>query len=149
MMLTSFGLNFIKKYEGFKSTPYLDSGGIATIGYGTTYYLDGRKVTLTDAPIEEFEARMLLLNTLNIHYCPQIEKLLKIDISANAFTACVSLAYNIGLRNFKYSTVLRCINANQLKDAAKAFLLWDKANSVILPGLITRRTAEMTLFSSM
>ena len=29
--------DFIKGFETFKSSPYLDKNGIPTIGYGTTY----------------------------------------------------------------------------------------------------------------
>ena len=36
-----------RQFEGFRSKPYLCPAGIATIGYGSTYYSDGRKVTYT------------------------------------------------------------------------------------------------------
>jgi GH24 family phage-related lysozyme (muramidase) len=42
-----------RRFEGFFSHPYLCPAGVPTIGYGATYYEDGRKVTLRDPPITE------------------------------------------------------------------------------------------------
>ena len=36
----------IKKYEGYSSKPYLCPAGVATIGYGTTVYPNGKKVSM-------------------------------------------------------------------------------------------------------
>lgn len=44
-------VEFISSFEGFSAKPYIDIAGHATIGYGATYYQDGRKVTMQDAPI--------------------------------------------------------------------------------------------------
>ena len=43
----------IKEFESFRANPYLDSEGIPTIGYGTTSYPDGRKVTMNDSPVTQ------------------------------------------------------------------------------------------------
>ena len=51
-----------KQFEGFKSRVYLCPAGIPTIGFGSTYYADGRKVTLSDEPISETIAEALLLH---------------------------------------------------------------------------------------
>ena len=40
-----------KRFEGFSSAPYTCPAGVATIGYGNTFYEDGSKVTLQDKPI--------------------------------------------------------------------------------------------------
>ena len=50
----------IKKYEGFSSKPYLCPAGVATIGYGTTRYPDGTKVSMVDEPITEEQATAYL-----------------------------------------------------------------------------------------
>ncbi|MDB5413074.1 MAG: hypothetical protein JWR10_1409 [Rubritepida sp.] len=50
----------LKKSEGFRAAPYLCLAGIATMGYGATFYLDGRKVTLADMSISEADAAVLL-----------------------------------------------------------------------------------------
>ena len=38
------GLAIIKKFEGFRAKPYRCPAGVATIGYGSTYYADGKPV---------------------------------------------------------------------------------------------------------
>jgi len=35
-----------RRFEGYRAKPYLCPANVATIGYGSTYYADGRKVTL-------------------------------------------------------------------------------------------------------
>jgi lysozyme len=34
-----------RRYEGYRAKPYLCPANVATIGYGSTYYADKRKVT--------------------------------------------------------------------------------------------------------
>ena len=48
MKISENGLNLIKEFEGFSSKPYLCPAKIPTIGYGATFYKDGKKVTLQD-----------------------------------------------------------------------------------------------------
>ena len=43
-----------KQFEGFRSKPYLCPANVATIGYGSTYYANGVKVTLNDPLIDAF-----------------------------------------------------------------------------------------------
>jgi len=54
------GVDLIKKYEGFRSKPYLCPANVATIGFGATFYPDGTKVKLTDEPINEAVAEVIL-----------------------------------------------------------------------------------------
>lgn len=57
-------LPIIKRWEGFRAKPYLDIVGVPTIGYGSTFYLDGTKVTMKDAPISEETASALTLSLI-------------------------------------------------------------------------------------
>ena len=61
-----------KQFEGFRGKPYLCPAGVATIGYGSTYYADGRKVALTDPPMSEPDASTLLLQELHHTYLPGV-----------------------------------------------------------------------------
>ena len=67
-------------------------------------------------------------------------------ISDNAFSACVSLAFNIGGHAFTDSTLCRMINALDLAGAANQFLRWNRQAGEVLPGLTRRREAERALF---
>lgn len=60
--------------------------------------------------------------------------------------ACLSLAYNVGLANFRKSSVLRRFNNGDLKGAADAFAMWNKAGGKVLPGLVARRDDERVMF---
>ena len=65
-------IDLIKKFEGCKLESYLCPASKVTIGYGSTYYADGRKVSLTDAPISEPDAEALLLHELRHTYLPGV-----------------------------------------------------------------------------
>ena len=55
-----------RRYEGYRAKPYLCPAGVATIGYGSTYYADKRKVTLEDALMDESTARALLMGVTQL-----------------------------------------------------------------------------------
>ena len=53
-------LDIIASFEGFSPTPYLCPAGIPTIGYGSTFYEDGRKVSMSDSAITEPQGKEML-----------------------------------------------------------------------------------------
>ena len=103
---------------------------------------------MQDSPIDEPTAAQLLGNLLNNEYCPQVESVVTVTINDNQFAALVSFTYNLGIGSLKQSTLLRCTNVYNWPDAANAFLLWNKAGGVVVPGLTRRRQAESTLYLS-
>ena len=54
------GVALICEFEGFRANVYNDGVGVATIGYGSTYYLNGKKVNWGDPPITEPEGREMM-----------------------------------------------------------------------------------------
>ena len=58
------GIELIKSFEGFKSKPYKCPAGVPTIGYGATFYPNGKKVTMADKAITEQDATDLLRHML-------------------------------------------------------------------------------------
>jgi lysozyme len=54
--------------------------------------------------------------------------------------AAISLAFNIGDRNYAHSTAARLFNLRKWSDACDAFTLFDKANGKVVKGLQNRRT---------
>ena len=139
------GLNLIKEKEGLRLKPYLCSAGVATIGYGSTMYADGRKVTLKDAAITEPQALELLANTLG-KYEKAVNDYVKVTLTQNEFDALVSFTYNLGAGNLLSSTLLKKLNAGDKAGAANQFEVWNKAGGKVLQGLVTRRAAEKALF---
>jgi lysozyme len=139
-------IELIKKYEGFRSKPYLCSAGVATIGYGSTYYKDGRKVSLKDKLISEAEASELLEYIANRDFGSKINILVNVELGQNMFDALVSFAYNVGIGNLKSSTLLKKINVLDFTGAAQEFMKWNKAGGKVLAGLTKRRAEEKALF---
>ena len=147
------GLRLVQEFEGFSAKPYKCSAGVWTIGYGSTYYPNGVRVTAKDAPITRDYAEIVQKNTIAKDYEPIINSLLKSEIASgfvnqNMYDAMISLVYNIGASGFKRSSVLRYLkNGDKLK-AADAFLVWNKAGGRVLKGLVNRREKERKLFLS-
>ena len=142
------GLNLIKKYEGFRASPYKCPAGIPTIGYGATYYPDGTKVKLTDKPITTREADTMLLNMLR-HYEQGVDSFTIDLVNQNQFDALVSIAYNIGLQALKGSTLIRKVNLDPNDKTIKnEFMRWTKANGKVLDGLLARRKEEAELYGT-
>ena len=135
-----------KQFEGFRSKPYLCPAGVPTIGFGSTYYIDGRKVTLTDETISETIAETILLHELHHTYLPGVLRncpvLLTDEKKCNAI---VDFAYNLGTGRLQTSTLKRKINAGSWEDAKTQLLLWTKGGGRVLPGLVKRRNAECRL----
>lgn len=137
----------IKKYEGFSSKPYKCPAGIPTIGYGSTFYLNGNKVTMKDTPISEEVALSILFSVVE-DFSKKVEKLLKVNVNQNQFDALVDFSYNLGIGNFQKSTLLKLINNKDFIGASKQFKKWNKSNGKVLNGLTNRRKEEEELFLS-
>ena len=144
--LSKEGIDLIKHFEGLSLKPYLDSVGVATIGYGTTRYPDGRSVSINDPVISGDQAEDLMINDANKRLT-SIEGMLQVPVNDNELAALVSLAYNIGLSALQKSTLLRLLNTGSERQAvADQFLRWNKAGGKELAGLTRRRQAERSLF---
>lgn len=142
----SEGIKLIKFFEGFRAKPYLCPAKVATIGYGATYYPNGKKVTLNDPAIDEVYASQLLQNMLDI-YEKAVDSFCRDDITQNQFDALVSFAYNLGIGALKSSTLLKKVNANPNDPTIRdEFNRWVMAGGKKLPGLVKRRVAEADLY---
>jgi lysozyme len=145
MKVNSEGYALIKKFEGCVLKAYKCPSGIWTIGYGNTFYEDGMKVkegdVITQARAEELAK--FIIDQFAVTIAPFILQ----PLNDNQFSACVSLAYNIGTGGFKRSSVFRKLNVNP-NDAtiADSFRLWNKGGGKVLKGLVRRREAEIALY---
>ena len=148
MKLNSEGYKLITKHEGLVLKPYLCPAKVPTIGYGNTYYEDGKKVTLLDKPITK-ERAFEMFKEIADRFAKAVSQSVTSDINQNQFNALVSFAYNVGVANFKKSTLLKLVNANPNDPNIKnEFMKWKKANGVVLNGLIKRRNDESNYYFS-
>lgn len=146
MKISNNGIELIKQFEGLSLKPYLDAVNIPTIGFGNTFYEDGTKVTLKDKPITEQRATELLEFIANKTFGENINKVVKVPLNQNQFDALVSFSYNIGNKNFNWSTLLKKLNQSDYEGCSLEFGRWNQANGKILNGLVLRRQKERELF---
>lgn len=137
-----------RQFEGFRSKPYLCPANVATIGYGSTYYADRRKVILEDPPMTQEEANHLLMIELEHTYLPGVLRNCPILLTdERKCNAIVSYAYNLGIGRLQTSTLKRKINASDWDGAKEQLMLWTKGGGKVLPGLLKRRQAECSLLN--
>lgn len=142
------GIELIKRFEGLSLNPYLCPANVPTIGYGNTFYKNGKKVTLNDKPITEQKAVEMLRQSLE-KFEQYVDSYTTDSITQNQFDALVSFCYNLGPANLKSSTLLKKVNANTNDETIKdEFLKWTKAGGRKLAGLVKRREAEAALYFS-
>ena len=146
MKLNNSGYLLITEFEGFSAKPYLCSAKIPTIGYGSTYYSDNKRVTLLDKEITKVQA-FEMFKTIADRFASVVSKLVTSPLNQNQFNALVSLAYNIGTGNFASSTILKKVNKNHNDlTIALEFKKWNKVNKKEVPGLTKRRIYEANIY---
>ena len=139
--------NLITSMEGFSAKPYKCPADIPTIGYGSTKYLNGTPVQMTDPAITQQQAELLLSQTL-VEYEDAVNSLVKVKLTQNQFDALVDFAYNCGIGNLKKSTLLKLLNSGNYSGAANEFPKWNMGGGKVLQGLVKRRKLEQELFLS-
>lgn len=116
-----------------------------TIGWGNTFYPDGRPVQMGDV-ITQAQADEIFAIWLQ-RFSEKVDRLLGAAPTTPAqFGAMVCLAYNIGIEGFARSSVLRFHLAGDYENAALAFRRWNKQKGRVLRGLVRRRAAEEALY---
>ncbi len=139
-MINNIAMHIIKKHEGLRLKAYRCPSNVLTIGYGHT----GKDV-VKGMLIDEKQAEILLVKDLE-KFEKGVRDLLTVETSEREFSAMVSLAFNIGLKAFSRSEVLRKHNNKQKFEACKAFHNWRKSGSKVLRGLVIRRLEEAKLY---
>lgn len=138
------GIALMHYYEACKLTAYPDpaTGGAPwTIGWGDT----GPDV-VPGPTITQMEADIRFAKRLAREFEPGVLDVLQQNPTQSQFDAFVSLAYNIGVANFRASTALRKFNMGDFPSAAIAILSWNQANRKVMKGLQRRRWAEHKVF---
>lgn len=141
MNISQKGLDLIKSFEGFSSTPYKDSGGKLSVGYGHLV----RPSENFDNGLTEEQAQDLLAK--DISYAESaVTQAVSVDLTQNEFDALISFTYNLGGKTLLNSTLLKKLNNGDFSEAALEFLRWTHVNGVVIDGLVRRRLAEKELF---
>jgi lysozyme len=134
-----------RRFEGLHLKPYLCPAGVPTIGYGSTYYLDGRAVKLTDPAITRVTAEVMLLELVKTVYLPGVLRLCPNVDAPERLAALIDFAFNLGTGNLRASTLRKRVNAGDWDRAGSELMKWVRAGGRVLRGLVRRREVEREL----
>ena len=130
MNISDNGVAKIKVREGEKLVAYLDTKGIPTIGVGHT----GPEVKL-GMRITPGQSMAYLKSDLKTAE-DAVNKNVKVALTQNQYDALVSFVFNVGVRAFTTSTLLKVLNMSNYKEAAAQFNRW------VIPQEITKRRMD-------
>lgn len=146
MQMTEEGFALIRRFEGFRAEAYRCPADVWTIGYGHTAAA-GPPIVAGGMTISREQADDILRRDV-ARFARDVAAVLRVTLSDQQFSALVSFAYNVGIGNFRKSSVLAACNGGDLAAAPRRLQLWNKAKGRVLPGLVKRRAAEAELFLS-
>ncbi len=159
MKMSKEGMDFLGSVEEYRTHPYDDQTGEdievwcpgATIGFGHLIDEDewptfsGRSISVQEADyifrkdLAPFE--LAVMSAINQSF----------QLSDNKFDALVILTFNIGIRGFTDSSVVKMINNEHsitiYDDLEQAWMAWNKSQGKVMRGLINRRTAEYRIYA--
>ncbi|MFV9065683.1 lysozyme [Serratia fonticola] len=122
--------------EGVRYEPYRDVVGVLTVCYGHTGadIVIGKRYT-------SGECKALLDKDL-VPFARSVERSVKIPASEYQKASLISFSYNVGVKAFESSTLLRKLNAGDSEGACDEMRRWNKAGGKVWKGLINRREVE-------
>ncbi len=135
MNISEAGLNILSLREGVRTKAYKDTKGIWTIGVGHTGPEVKEGLVWTSKQVQD-----TLRQDIKIaEKC--IEDVVRVPLTQNQYDALVSFIFNVGVRAFSKSTMLKFINVGEFDAAAEQFNRW-----VIPIEISTRRMSEKAQF---
>lgn len=122
--------------EGLEHYPYKDPIGVVTVCYGHTGkdIVWGRYYSTSDCDA--------LLKADLVKVSKQVDPLIKVPTTETQKAALYSFVYNVGVGNFRESTLLLKLNAGDYTAACGELQRWVYAGGKKWKGLISRREVE-------
>lgn len=140
-----------KRFEGFhrvpkddplrRAHPYRCPAGFWTVGYGHLCNPDHPPIDTTQA---ETYLRTDLLIALNatLRLCPVLATEPECRLAA-----IVAFTFNLGAGRLQTSTLRRQINQQDWTEVTRELKRWVSGGGRVLPGLVARRMAEISLMN--
>jgi GH24 family phage-related lysozyme (muramidase) len=147
------GEALIQKWEGLFLKAYLDPVGVLTIGYGT---ISNKQLGINVRPgmvISKEKA----VEWMRVELRQQeqwMANLIKVPLTQYQWDCLDSFVFNVGIGNFKRSTLLKKLNKGDYASVPSELLKWTKARDrrtnkyVTLRGLLNRRNDEARMWNN-
>ncbi|MCF6356126.1 MAG: lysozyme [Candidatus Polarisedimenticolaceae bacterium] len=156
MQMSKNGRKLLAEWEGFETAAYKDSAGLDTIGVGhliTKTESGSGEIEINGEPIKyadgltEAQVYALLGQDLQ-RFDKAVSESVKTPLNQNQFDALVSFSFNVGVWNFKSSTLLKKLNEGDYVEVPNQLRRWNKAGGKVVQGLVNRREKEINLWES-
>ena len=141
-------IELAKRFEGFhrvaradpsRAQPYICPAGYWTIGYG--HLCEPKHPPITEVEAENYLARDLQTAlAATLRYCPVLA-----TEPEGRLAAVVDFTFNLGAGRLQASTLRRRINQRDWVAAGHELRRWVYGGGKVLPGLVSRRQAEVTM----
>lgn len=128
----------VKPWEGRELRAYRDIVGVLTICDGDTSSVRPGQVA-THAECDTRLARQVMAHAAGLDACVAPE------LPPKVWAAFISWTYNVGVGAACKSTLVRKVNAGDLRGACDELMKWTRAGGRAVRGLTNRRTAERVL----
>jgi GH24 family phage-related lysozyme (muramidase) len=142
------GVELTKESEGFRGRLYNDAANYCTIGYGHLIKLaacDGNESSEFRAGISVPRGTEILREDMEKAEVG-IMTLIDAQLTDGQYAALCDFVFNVGVGNFRKSTLRRRVNASDFDRVPFEFRRWVYAGGRKLSGLAKRREAEIKLF---
>lgn len=156
MQMSANGKELLSQWEGFEEKVYKDSAGLDTIGVGHLIVkpekhtgmiiINGTPIAFTNGLTKQ---QILDLLGQDLHrFEKAVNDDVKVLLSQNQFDALVSFAFNVGVGNFKQSTLLQLLNEGKYDEVPAQLRRWNKTGGRVVQGLVNRREKEIGLWNT-
>ena len=139
-------IDLAKRFEGFHRVPRADPGrvhpyvcpaGYWTIGYG--HLCDPKHPPITETEAEVYLARDLQTAlAATLRYCPVLA-----TEPEGRLAAIVDFTFNLGAGRLQTSTLRQRVNQRDWPSVTHELQRWIYGGGRVLPGLVSRRDAEV------
>jgi lysozyme len=142
------GIELTKESEGFVGQPYNDAANYCTIGYGHLIQLapcDGSISGEFKTGIDVPQGTEILRTDMGKAE-RGVMTLVDVELTDGQYGALCDFVFNVGIGNFRSSTLRKRLNAGDYDRVPFEFRRWVMAGGRKLPGLVARREKEIVLF---
>lgn len=159
MKMSISGITLLKSVEEYKSHPYDDQTGEdveiwvpgATVGYGHLIS-ESEWSDFCGREVGPLEANHIFAEDLSpFEFCVMGAVENSFQLAEHEFDALVMLAFNIGQKGFKTSSVVKLVNdeyaITNYETLEDAWMAWNKSQGKVMRGLVNRRGAEWQMYS--